>query len=71
MILYPSSDFMDVIKFVRIFIIIVFVLFLIILILDQITGAGIVRRLVSTVLFWIPFGNIYRYLIGGSEIIPV
>lgn len=58
-------------KFVVVFVIILIVLFLFIFILDQITGAGIVRRMVCGTLFWVPFGNIYRYLIGGCEVIPV
>lgn len=58
-------------KFIVVFVIIFIVLFLFVFILDQITGAGIVRRMVCSTLFWVPFGNVYIHLTGGCEAIPV
>jgi hypothetical protein len=48
----------DVMKWVSIFIIILIGIFFVIYLLDQLTGAGIIRSLACGVLYWVPgWGN--------------
>lgn len=59
-----------VIKYVAIFIIILVGIILFIYLLDQLTGGGLVRGLICSMLFWIPFGSLFTALTQMCAAIP-
>jgi hypothetical protein len=57
-------------KWVAILLLVIIGIVLFIYLLDQITGGSLVRGLVSTMLFWIPFGSLYTILTQLGTVIP-
>ncbi len=51
-----------VLKYVAIFVIILIVLLLFIYLLNQATGGHLIKNIVCSMLFWIPFGALFTSL---------
>jgi hypothetical protein len=57
------------IKFIAILVLMLVGILLFFILLDQLTG-GLIRGLIGSILFWIPFGSIFTSLTHGMSAIP-